>query len=83
MTRLKLGDAVRITWEDAWSEADHNYSVEDILDEKPFIVESVGILIRNIKEGVSIARDLRHLDNKHKFVFHVPRAMIHSIRRLK
>lgn len=81
--KIKLGDVVRITWEDAWS-SDRYTTYEKIKSEPPLLMFTVGHVIRNDKTGMTLGRETSDADrNEYRYVSHIPRENIRKIKVLK
>jgi hypothetical protein len=83
--KVKLGDIVDITWEDAWADSKNYYTVESIKDEKPYIGHTIGKVIRHDKHGTTIAQEYGFGERApdYRRIHHVPRSMVRKIKVLK
>lgn len=77
-----VGEVLYLVWEDAWH-SEHSYeTVESIKTSKPYILETVGICIRDDESGITIATDKTPGD-EYRHISHRPRYMIKKIKVLK
>lgn len=79
--KLKLGDPVRIDWEDAWSNSNAYFTFKNIKEEKPYIGHAVGELIQNDRSGMTVA--IECFGNRHRHIEHIPRSLIRKVKRLR
>ena len=72
--RARIGDLVRVEWQDAW--VDHDESeVRDWKDAMP--VSTLGYLLRD-RPVVSVAAE-RLPDGKYRCVTHIPRSIVEKV----
>ena len=86
MKKIVFGETiVKIDWEDAWSNTDY-WTIAEIKDRPTYDMILVGIVIRNDKTGITVARErLPNLsDGEMRFrdIQHIPRAMIRKVKIL-
>ena len=82
MKKIILGETiVRVLWEDAWSDPAYT-TLDEISREGPYMIETVGYVIRNNKNGITTARE-RITSTRFRNVQHVSRAMIRKVDILK
>lgn len=80
--KVKLGDVVKVTWEDAWS-SDSYRTYDTIKNEEPLLLYTVGHVMRNDKTGISLGRELQPNLNEYRYIQHIPHGMIRKITVLK
>lgn len=79
---MKLGLPICITWEDAWSDPGY-FTIDEVNKEKAYKIDSFGVLVRNDKTGMYIAREIMEHDKRVRCVQHIPKGMIRKVRTLK
>jgi hypothetical protein len=78
--KSRVGEALYILWEDAW--ANHGYETpESIKDSGPYLVEMVGICIRDDSSGITLAVE-KMPDGRYRHIHHQPLAMIRKVKVL-
>jgi hypothetical protein len=81
-TRLPL---VVVKWADAWVDGNEPVSLgsEVAITHKPKIIVTVGWLLREDEDGVSVANEHYEDENVYRGRTYIPRAMITSIERYR
>ena len=80
--KIELGKTlVKILWEDAWSDPGY-FSLKQIAEEEPYLIETVGWVIRNDKTGISTARE-KFADGRFRTIQHIGRPMIRKVEILR
>ena len=80
--KIILGQTiVEILWEDAWSDPGY-YTIDELSRERPYHIESVGIVLRNDKSGITTARE-RMANGRYRTIQHIARAMIRKVEVLR
>ena len=72
-------EIIKVTWEDAWSSANDNWTAHQMLDSSKMILESVGLLLNNTEAGIDIAMEYSPNAQNFRKVQHIPKAYIISI----
>ena len=75
----KIGDVVRVEWEDSWTDSTKVYSLAGINEEKPFVGRAVGEIVRNNKSGITLAHE-SFTEGHFRLIHHIPRYMIRKVK---
>ena len=79
----KVGKMVCVTWEDAWASDDY-WTMDEIQASKPYLVDTVGVCVRDDKQFIATSRTVLHPPTERFRTVHViPRAMVKKVRVLK
>ena len=74
----KIGDFVRVEWEDSWTNSTKVYELSDIQAEAPFVGRAVGEIVRNDKTGMTLAHE--SFLGRFRMVHHIPRSLIRKVK---
>ena len=74
----KIGDVVRVEWEDSWTNSGKIYDFADINAEEPFVGRAIGEIIRNDKSGMTLAHE--SFAGHFRLVHHIPRSLIRKVK---
>ena len=75
---------VRVTWEDAYSNASWRFTddLKQSFDDGPYIVDHIGWLIREGKDGLVLASRLGDGGKSVGLLQFIPRGMVRKVKRL-
>lgn len=87
MAKSRVGKALKIEWEDAWTNS-MSWTQAEIDDPKgqpsnPLIMTLYGYCIKDDKIGITVTMETHPRGNDYRIIWHVPKGMIRKVKILK
>lgn len=82
MPKSRVGQCLRIEWEDAWTNSD-TWIQSEVDEAPPLIMTLYGYCVRDDKSGITVTMETHPKGGRYRIVWHVPKAMIRKVQCLK